>query len=89
MIAMFKSPAHAAAITKSHGFKEAGPSSVDGVATHAYVFDDTSYGVTTHNILDIGAQDGLPHRMTQTSKNGSATITYSKFNVPVTINPPI
>jgi hypothetical protein len=87
MIAQFRSPGQAATFAKSHPVTDLGNSSVGGVATHAYGFDDTTEGITTHNVLDVGPKQ-LPYRMTVTSDHGKAVITYGKFNVPVTIEPP-
>jgi hypothetical protein len=87
MIAQFRSPGQAATFAKTHPVTDLGNSSVGGVATHAYGFDDTTEGITTHNVLDVGPK-ALPYRMTVTSNRGNAVIIYSKFNVPVTIEPP-
>jgi hypothetical protein len=87
MIAQFRSPGQAATFTKSHAVTDLGNSTVGGVPTHAYGFDDTTEGITTHNVLDVGPK-ALPYRMTVHSNRGNAVITYSKFNVPVTIEPP-
>jgi len=87
MIAQLRSPGQAATFTKTHAVKDLGASSVGGVPTHAYGFDDTTQGITTHNVIDIGPKQ-LPYRMTVNSDRGKAVITYSKFNVPVTIEPP-
>jgi hypothetical protein len=87
MIAQFRSPGQAATFTKTHAVKDLGASSVGDVQTHAYGFDDTTQGITTHNVLDVGPKQ-LPYRMTVNSDRGKVIITYSKFNVPVTIQPP-
>jgi hypothetical protein len=87
MIAQFRSPGQAATFAKTHPVTDLGNSSVGGVATHAYGFDDTTEGITTHNVLDVGPK-ALPYRMTVNSNRGKAVIIYSKFNVPVTIAPP-
>jgi hypothetical protein len=87
MIAQLRSPGEAATFAKTHVIKDLGTSSVAGVPTHAYGFDDTTEGITTHNVLDIGPKQ-LPYRMTVNSSRGKVVITYGKFNVPVTIQPP-
>jgi hypothetical protein len=88
MMGYLRTPAQASKFAATHQIKDLGPSSVDGVAVHAYGFDDTSHGITTHDVLDVGQADGLPHRMTVTGSQGSTVINYSRFNVPVTINAP-
>jgi hypothetical protein len=87
MIAQLRSPAAAANFAKNHTIRDLGASRVGDVPTHAYAFDDTTNGVTTHNVLDIGPHQ-LPYRMTVDSGKSKVTITYSKFGEPVTINPP-
>ncbi len=87
MIAQLRSPGQAATFAKTHAVKDLGASSVGGVPTHAYGFDDTTEGISTHNVLDVGPKQ-LPYRMTVNSNRGKVVITYSKFNVPVTIEPP-
>ena len=88
MIGQLRTPAQAAKFAATHQIKDLGPSSVDGLAAHAYGFDDTSHNITTHTVLDVGQVDGLPHRMTVTGAQSSTVVNYSRFNVPVTINAP-
>ncbi len=89
MVQQLRSPAHASTFTRSHKIQDLGSSTVDGVAAHAYAFDDTTEGITTHDVIDVGRGDGLPHRATITSQQGTTVVRYGKFDVPVTITPPI
>lgn len=89
MVQQLRSPAHFAKFTQSHKVQDLGDSAVDGVATRAYGFDDTTEGVSTHDVIDIGRADGLPHRATIASKQGTTIVRYGKFDVPVTIKPPV
>ncbi len=88
LVQQMRSPAHAAEFAKSHKVDDLGASSVDGVATHAYAFDDAAYGIKTHSVIDVGQADGLPHRAIISSSRGTTTVKYGKYGVPVAINPP-
>ena len=88
MIDQMRSPARAAEFAKSHAVKDLGPSSVGGVAAHAYGYDVTSNGESVHSVMDVGQASGLPLRVTTKAKNATTVVMYSRYDVPVTINPP-
>lgn len=84
-----RSPGNVTKFAKSHNVQDLGSSSADGVATHAYAFDDTTHGISSHVKVDVGQADGYLRRAIVTSAgHGATTVHYSKFNVPVTIQPP-
>lgn len=87
MIDQLRSPAAATKFAQKHTIKDLGGTKVGTVATHAYAFDDTTNGITTHNVLDIGP-GALPYRLTVDSNRGKVVVLYTKFNVPVSIEPP-
>ena len=87
-IQQLRSPGNVTKFAKTHKVQDLGNSSADGVATHAYAFDDTTNGVSSHVTVDVGKADGYLRRAIVKSTHGTATIHYSKFDVPVTINPP-
>jgi outer membrane lipoprotein-sorting protein len=84
-----RSPGNVTKFAKTHKVQDLGNSSADGVPTHAYAFDDTSNGVSSHVTVDVGQADGYLRRaIVKSAGHGTTTIHYSKFDVPVTINAP-
>ncbi|MBV8579880.1 MAG: hypothetical protein JOZ86_04525 [Candidatus Eremiobacteraeota bacterium] len=88
MVSELRSPSHIATFAKSHKVQDLGDTSVGGVATHAYAFDDNTNGIATHVVIDVAKSDSLPRRQVVTYAKGSTTITYRNFNAPLTINAP-
>ena len=64
-----------------------GPDMVDGVPTIVYQFGAAGAGASpaTTTKVWVGVTDGFPHKI----ESGTATITFSDFNTPITINAPI
>ncbi len=84
-----RSPGNVTKFAKTHQVHDLGDSSAEGVPTHAYAFDDKSHGISSHVTVDVGRADGLLRRaIVKSAGHGTTTIHYSKFDVPVTINPP-
>jgi hypothetical protein len=64
-----------------------GEQRLDGVAVHEYRIRTTVQGMPTDTSVWIGSDD-LPRKSETLTAQGDVTVTYSQFNVPVTIMAP-